>query len=451
MSVPTSQQQQQMLAQYAQQHQYQQQQQHQQQQQQPSLNKRPSETVLPQQPKPKKRLPPLPALLSIPESKMYADLVEMEQKLDWTITRKKVEVQDAVGRPVKVKRTIRVYLSNTSSFQTPPPPPAGESDVPGPEAGAIPSWALKIEGRLLDSGNPRLDKSSKRKFSTFLKSMVVELDRSDPSVQPGPNIIEWNKHTSSPAQDGFTIMRNGSNNIPIRIIMHLDHQPARYKVVGEFATVLDVKEETRVGILAALWSYIKINNLQDKDDRKKINADAKLRRIFGHDSLPIHYLPEVINRWIALPDPVVIRYTIRTDVERHVHPKVYDFEVEMDDPYKSRINTALQAFSEEGGKEIVGLDEEISNLAIALRNSRTKRDFLQSFASDPSAFIHKWLDSQARDLSLALGGEVNGVAGTGLAPEDLRRSEVFRLPWAEEATIISEGARAVEALQKGGR
>jgi len=24
---------------------------------------------------------------------------------------------------------------------------------------------------------------------------------------------------------------------------------------------------------------------------------------------------------------------------------------------------------------------------------------------------------------------VNGVAGTGLAPEDLRRSEVFRLPW----------------------
>lgn len=50
----------------------------------------------------------------------------------------------------QVKRTIRVYLSNTSSFQTPPPPPAGESDVPGPEAGAIPSWALKIEGRLLD-------------------------------------------------------------------------------------------------------------------------------------------------------------------------------------------------------------------------------------------------------------------------------------------------------------
>lgn len=56
------------------------------------------------------RLPPLPALLAIPESKMYADLVEMEQKLDWTITRKKVEVQDAVGRPTKVStRSLRSY------------------------------------------------------------------------------------------------------------------------------------------------------------------------------------------------------------------------------------------------------------------------------------------------------------------------------------------------------
>lgn len=47
-------------------------------------------------------VPPLPVILNIPESKMYQDLVEMEQKLDWTITRKRAEIQDAVARPTKV-------------------------------------------------------------------------------------------------------------------------------------------------------------------------------------------------------------------------------------------------------------------------------------------------------------------------------------------------------------
>lgn len=74
-------------------------------------------------------------------------------------------------------------------------------------------------------------------------------------------------------------MRNGSKDVPIRIVMHLDHTPQRFKVVPELAGVLDIQEETRVGILGALWSYIKINNLQDKDDRKKINADANLKKV----------------------------------------------------------------------------------------------------------------------------------------------------------------------------
>ena len=35
---------------------------------------------------------------------MYQDLLEMERKLDWTMTRKRVEVQDALARP----HTVRV-------------------------------------------------------------------------------------------------------------------------------------------------------------------------------------------------------------------------------------------------------------------------------------------------------------------------------------------------------
>lgn len=46
---------------------------------------------------------------------MYADLVEIEQKLDWTITRKKVEVQDAVQRPTKVSRSSHIRTVHSRS------------------------------------------------------------------------------------------------------------------------------------------------------------------------------------------------------------------------------------------------------------------------------------------------------------------------------------------------
>jgi SWI/SNF-related matrix-associated actin-dependent regulator of chromatin subfamily D len=54
----------------------------------------------------RKQRPPMPpphVLASlVPESAMFEDLLKMEQKLDWTILRKKAEVTDAIGKPVRV-------------------------------------------------------------------------------------------------------------------------------------------------------------------------------------------------------------------------------------------------------------------------------------------------------------------------------------------------------------
>lgn len=43
--------------------------------------------------------------------------------------------------------------------------------------------------------------------------------------------------------------------------------------------ILGIKEESRAGVIHALWAYIKANNLQDKVDRKRIHADAMLRPV----------------------------------------------------------------------------------------------------------------------------------------------------------------------------
>lgn len=49
----------------------------------------------------------------MPESQAYMDLLAFELKLDATILRKKVDVQEALKRPTKVKRRLRIYISHT--------------------------------------------------------------------------------------------------------------------------------------------------------------------------------------------------------------------------------------------------------------------------------------------------------------------------------------------------
>ncbi len=46
--------------------------------------------------------------------------------------------------------------------------------------------------------------------------------------------------------------------------------------------ILGIKEESRAGVIQALWAYIKAHNLQDKVDRKRIHADAMLRPVRVH-------------------------------------------------------------------------------------------------------------------------------------------------------------------------
>ena len=44
------------------------------------------------------------------DSRMYQDLLEMERKLDWTMMRKRVEVQDALGRTPTVSLIAQVAI-----------------------------------------------------------------------------------------------------------------------------------------------------------------------------------------------------------------------------------------------------------------------------------------------------------------------------------------------------
>ena len=47
------------------------------------------------------------------------------------------------------------------------------------------------------------------------------------------------------------------------------------------AEVVGAKPMPRTEVTKKLWGYIKKNGLQDKKNRRMINADAKLKAVFG--------------------------------------------------------------------------------------------------------------------------------------------------------------------------
>ncbi|KAH7924416.1 SWI/SNF complex 60 kDa subunit [Leucogyrophana mollusca] len=388
------------------------------------------------------------AFLQVPEfaedSKMYQSLLEMEKRLDWTMMRKKVEVQDALARNPTTTRMLRIFLSHTVSGQA---WQVGESGGDGGEAGVnfetgqgIPAWSLKIEGRLLEIPNQRSrDRVPPRKFSTFIKRMVVELDR-DPALYPDGNIMEWPRASNSqPPLDGFTVRRTGDQPTRIRIVIHLEQTPEQYKVSSELGNILGIKEDSRIGVIHTLWNYIKIHGLQDKVDRRRIRADDYLRPIFGGDGITFQQLPELVNRYLGPPDPIVLHYTVNPGVTPPERPAAWDIEVKMEDTsLKSRMAATVHT-SKESAQDLGKLDDEIALIAQSLHNSHTKRLFLQEFANDPAQFIQTWLASQSRDLESVLGSGPS--EGATIRAEELRRSDFFRLPWVEEAVAVQEGMR----------
>lgn len=67
--------------------------------------------------------------------------------------------------------------------------------------------------------------------------------------------------------------------VKARVILHLEHQPEHFKVAPPLADIIGVREDTRVGVVAAFWNYIKLNGLQDKVHPTTIKLDQKLMQV----------------------------------------------------------------------------------------------------------------------------------------------------------------------------
>ncbi|RKP07180.1 SWI/SNF complex 60 kDa subunit, partial [Thamnocephalis sphaerospora] len=376
----------------------------------------------------------------VPESQMYTQLQSAERRLDALIMRKRLDIQDAANKPVTVKRTLRIFVSNLASDQ---PAQLGDQDMPDADDSAAlgqtikaPSWTLRVEGRLLDDDQPMVGgkRPPPRAFSTFVKKMVIELDR-DPALYPDGNFVEWNAPVGANARevDGFEVKRLGDAECHAKIAIHLVQSRDRFKLAEPLAELLGVDVASRIEVVVALWEYIKLNNLADADEKRRITNDDALQKIFGVPVMMFPRIPELLAPLLLPLDPVVIEYTIRVDKHYHQSPFAYDVEIEVpDEAGRQRLRTLLVNTAAQ--KDIAALDEQITQHIQAINNAKVKRDFLREFSTSPSEFVHRWIASQNRDLEVVLGESHVNL-------EERRRADFFKKPWVQEAITHYLGAR----------
>ncbi|XP_040563589.1 brahma-associated protein of 60 kDa [Lepeophtheirus salmonis] len=338
----------------------------------------------------------------VPESQAYMDLLSFEKRLDSTIMRKRLDIQEALKRPMKLKRKLRIFISNTGY-------PATEGNPP--------SWELRVEGRLM----PEKDKP-KRKFSSFFKSLVIELDKD--LYGPDNHLVEWHRTSATQETDGFQVKRPGDKNVKCTILLLLDYQPLQFKLDQRLARLLGVHTQSRPVIIAALWQYIKTHKLQDSNEKEFINCDPFLKQIFQADRIKFAEVPQRLNPLLHPPDPIVINHIINVeDTPEQKKTACYDIDVEVDDALKAQMNSFLVSTASQ--QEIQSLDSKIHETVDTIKTLKVHREFYLSFSKDPQLFINKWLISQSRDLKT-----MTNVAGH---PEEERHTDFYGQAWIHEA------------------
>ncbi|XP_055349359.1 SWI/SNF-related matrix-associated actin-dependent regulator of chromatin subfamily D member 1-like, partial [Paramacrobiotus metropolitanus] len=362
----------------------------------------------------------------VPESKAYMDLLEFEKKLDCTISRKKIEIQEALRKPQKIKKKLRIFVSHTF---TPGKPETEAGD------GSYPMWELRVEGRLLEDLNkqqaagtdaaakppaPEAPKS-RRKFSSFFRSLIIELDRE--LYGPDNHLVEWHRSASTQETDGFQVKRIGDRNVKCVIMLMLDYTPPYYKLDNRLAKLLGLYVGTKISIFSHFWEYIKRNKLQDPSHPDYLNLDAPLQVLFSTKQIRMQEVAQRLQALLFSPDPIIIHHMITVDNSEGRRTACYDVDVDVDDPAKPHMTNFFQGVSQT--QEIQQLDNKICETVEHINQLRISREFYMSFASDPQKFIARWIQSQASDLK-----SMTDVIGV---PEQERRADHYIGDWSREA------------------
>jgi SWI/SNF-related matrix-associated actin-dependent regulator of chromatin subfamily D len=397
----------------------------------------------------------------LPTASPYFELLEWERQIDQLILNKQMRVADAAFKGPKTRRTLRITVYNLANDQPPlssteqqkrqqqqssmsTGPYAvfctenNDGDLLAAAAGSgsnnghsdagpklIPSWTLRVEGKLeAKAGRP--SPATSKRFSQLIRSIHIQIG------DDGNDLVEWRRTASSLDFDGFEVKRRGAKNVKAKILIELENRPERFRLSPSLSALLNnIQNCTKPHIVMAMWRYVKLNKLQESDEKKLINCDKPLSDLFGVERCTFSELPALLNPHLSPLDPIEIVHEVVVDngATVNANPFVYESEVDIDDS-GSRLNRTIIS-----SPNLYNLQLDIDSTTIRLRElseslraTLHNQRLLKDFAHDPVSFINTHYRQQCDDINAVLGDARVNIG-------DLFRADRFYLEDVESAVV----------------
>ncbi|KAJ6374493.1 hypothetical protein OIU78_030076 [Salix suchowensis] len=355
----------------------------------------------------------------LPESAIYTQLLEFEARMDAAMARKKMDIQESLKNPPRVRKTLRVYVFNTFENQV-----QGSNERKNAEP---PSWSLKIIGRILEDGkDPVLTGLTQKpypKFSSYFKKITIYLDQ---SLYLDNHVILWESTRSPVLHEGFEVKRKGNKEFTARIRLEMNYVPEKFKLSSTLSEILGIEVETRPRILVAIWHYVKSMKLQNPNDPSLFTCDPPLQKLFGEEKMKFSMVSQRISLHLTPPQPILLEHKIKLSGNCPAGTACYDFIVDVPLPLQKDLAAYLTSI--EGNKEIDACDELICNSIKKIHEHRQRRAFFLGFSQSPAELINALIASQSNDLKLVAGDASRNA-------EKEQRSGFYNQPWVEDAVI----------------
>ncbi|KAK7266956.1 hypothetical protein RIF29_19618 [Crotalaria pallida] len=358
----------------------------------------------------------------LPESALYTQLLEFESRVDAALSRKKVDIQEALKNPPCIQKTLRIYVFNTYANQI--------RAIPKKPNVELPTWTLKIVGRILEDGidpdQPGVAQKSSvlyPKFSSFFKRVTISLDQ---KLYPDNHMIVWENSRSPAPQEGFEVKRKGDQEFTANIRLEMNYVPEKFKLSPALTEVLGIEVDTRPRVIAAIWHYVKARKLQNPNDPSFFHCDQPLQKVFGDDKMKFTMVSQKISHHLFPPQPILLEHKIKLSGNSPAGTACYDVMVDVPFPIQRELSALLA--NVEKNKEIDTCDEAICGIIKKIHEHRRRRAFFLGFSQSPVEFINALIESQSKDLKLVAGESSRNA-------EKERRSEFFNQPWVEDAVI----------------
>lgn len=375
-----------------------------------------------------------------PLTGLYTELRELEDRLDEDLTEERKRVQEMLTQtPARLKGCLRVHIYNT------------HTTTQGEEV----SWKLRIQGRLVHPNfltlynKEKLEPGYVKKFNWFFKCIQVRLLTGE--------VVEWKKQTYKRESDGLEINRKGGTEGELQLLFYLDSNPAKFKLSPTLQSFIGVKEETKENIVATIWEYVKKYNLQDTDEPRFINNDNVLLGLFGEARTDIAQLLQKVTAHLSEPDPIIITHKLRLSGDWTETEHVYDFNVEVEDPFQLELATYLgesqsiifahnsfanliAALKAQRGIEIPAnpieqpvreIDQKIASLLADVKKHALRRDQAAQFIENPSSFVKSLVSVQNQHIHL-LHSISKGEELSQDPSQDEESAAFYQQPWVRD-------------------